>query len=257
MRRALLPLGRPRFATTLVALWFGGVAPAVSQAQPRGGRGYLFEAPRGSVTLRLGASSPQAAGSVFDFVSRQLTVDRGDYRGAAIAADINIAHSPRIETLLSFASASRRVGSEYRNFVDNDDQPIEQATSFRRTPLTAGVRLNLVSSGRRVGRLAWVPTAVVPWVAAGGGVTNYRFQQNGDFIDFRTNDVFTSTLTSSGWAPTAFGAAGVSWRVRPSIALLSELRYEMAHAPLSRDFDGFDRIDLSALGVTAGLQFHF
>ena len=255
MQSGMLRPARIRRTGWLVLLLF--IFPSVGHAQPRGGRGFLFKAPSGSLTLRLGASSPQATSELFDFVSRQLTVNRADYRGAAFAADVAIAHSPRIETVLSIASSSRRVGSEYRDFVDTDDQPIEQATSFRRTPLTAGLRVNLVPSGRRIGRLAWVPAAVVPYVAAGGGVTSYRFQQNGDFIDFKTNDVFTSTLTSSGWAPTVFGAAGIGWRLRSSVALVSELRYDRARAPLSRDFDGFDRIDLSALGVTAGFQFHF
>jgi len=159
--------------------------------------------------------------------------------------------------VLSVGVASRRAGSEYRDFVDTDDQPIEQRTAFRRVPMTAGLRLNLLPSGRQVSRLAWVPATVVPYVAAGGGITFYRFHQEGDFIDFKTNDVFPMTLSSSGWAPSLFGAAGLGWRLRPGVSLVSEVRYDRSRAPLGRDFDGFDRIDLSAIGLTAGFQFHF
>ena len=105
-------LWRP--ATLRRASWFTLLLiglPSLGDAQPRGGRGYLFDAPHGSLTLRLGASSPQAASEVFDFVSRQLTVNRADYRGAAFAADVAIAHSSRIETVLSIASSAAQVAS--------------------------------------------------------------------------------------------------------------------------------------------------
>ncbi|MFO0093628.1 MAG: hypothetical protein ACK54K_04905, partial [Gemmatimonadaceae bacterium] len=136
-------------------------------------------------------------------------------------------------------------------------RPIEQRTQFRRVPLTAGLKWNLRPAGRTVSRYAWVPTRLVPYVAAGGGLMHYRFGQSGDFVDFRTNDVFGETLRSSGWTGTVYAAAGATWSLNPTVGLTSELRYDRARATLGRDFEGFDPIALSGVGLTAGLLFRF
>jgi hypothetical protein len=248
-----------RRLTAIVAATGALMLPAITPlpAQPRGGDGYLFERPRLSLALRVGAARPNAAGDLFDFISRQLTVDRGDYLAPAFSTEMGWRVSDHAELMLGLASSHRRIGSEYRAFVDNEDQPIEQRTAFSRTPLTVGLKWHLTPVGRSVSRLVWIPTRVVPFVAIGSGVTHYRLAQRGDFIDFRTSDVFSSTLAASGWSPSAYGAAGIVWNVAPSVGLTTELRYDAAHGSPGRDFDGFDRINLSGAGVTAGLVFRF
>jgi len=62
----------------------------------------------------------------------------------------------------------------------------------------------------------------------------YSFRQDGDFIDFKTNDVFPSYYASSGWTGTAYGAAGVDYSLGPRFALTSEARYTWSSAELSR-----------------------
>ena len=95
--------------------------------------------------------------------------------------------------------------SEFRHFIDNNDQPIEQTTTFRRVPITIGVKQYLTSTGRSIGKFAWIPSRFAPYVGAGGGTMFYSFRQDGDFIDFQTNDVFPSYYASSGWTGTAYG----------------------------------------------------
>ena len=226
-------------------------------AQPRGGDGYLFRRPHSSLSLRLGAAQPDASSELFSFVSRQLTVDRGDFLGLSGMADFSVALTGPLELQLAGGFTNRRIGSEYRDFVDNNDQPIEQRTHFRRVPLTAGLKFNLRPAGRTVSRYAWVPTRFVPYVAAGGGVMHYRFKQTGDFVDFRTNDVFSESLRSSGWTGALYAAAGATWSLNPTVGLISEVRYDRARATLGRDFEGFDPIALSGVGLTAGLLFRF
>ena len=85
----------------------------------------------------------------------------------------------------------------------------------------------------------------------------YRFQQDGDFVDFSTIRVFTDTFDSSGWTPTAQAFAGTDVSLNPRFALTAELRYQWANASLSRDFSGFKAIDLSGLSVTAGVSIRY
>jgi opacity protein-like surface antigen len=144
-----------------------------------------------------------------------------------------------------------------RNWVDNNNLPIEQTSTLLRVPIMAGLRFDLASPGRTLGKLAWVPNRILPYVAAGGGTVFYKFLQKGDFVDSKSLDVFNDELISSAWTPGAYGAVGVEFAVGPSISLTTEARYDKASAKTSTDFSGFDRIDLSGVGVSLGFSIRY
>ena len=85
----------------------------------------------------------------------------------------------------------------------------------------------------------------------------YRFRQKGDFIDMKTMNVFSSLYESEGGAPTAHVRAGADYSLGPRFALTGDAKYTYSRAPLSRDFAGFERLDLSGLSMTAGLSVRF
>ncbi len=230
--------------------------PAALGAQGSGD-GFLFGAPKATLTVRTGAALPTAGGEVFDFVTERLTLDRADFRGTAFAAELGIPMSARLSVQVGVGMMRRTVASEFRDWVDTDDRPIEQQSTFRRVPLTVGGRLHLVPPGRSLSRLVWIPAAVAPYIAAGGGAMWYAFSQSGDFVDFETLDVFRTSVRSSGWTSMAYGAAGATWTLSPRVGLHTEVRYDLARAAMGGDFSGFDRIDLSGLTAGVGLEFRF
>ncbi len=226
-------------------------------AQSRGGDGFLFSAPHATLAIRGGFARPNASSDVFSFVTDQLTVNRADFGGFSLATDLAFRVHSRVDLLLGTGVSTREARSEYRDFVDLDDLPIEQRTTFRRIPITAGLKLHLRPEGRSLGKLAWVPTSLSPYVAAGGGMMYYLFKQDGDFVDYQTLDVFSTKLTSSDVSAMAFGAIGSTYTLTPHIGLNAELRYDHARGMLSSDFRDFSPIDLSGVGLTAGLLFRF
>ena len=117
------------------------------------------------------------------------------------------------------------------------------------------LRFYLAQPGRSIGKLAWIPSKVVPWVGAGGGMMYYRFLQQGDFVDFKTTNVFPSSFESSDWTYTYQGMGGADISLSPHVALRADARYLWAKAQLSRSFTGFDRIDLSGAQATLGLTY--
>ncbi len=234
------------------------LAPAA--AQPRGGEGFLFKRPTGTFSLRIGVGQPNVSADtldVFGFAQQRLTLRRRDFLGLAAAADAGISILPRLDLILGIGITTRRAESELRDFVDLDDLPIEQRTTFRRVPVTAGLKWQVTAPGRSVSSLAWVPARFAPYLAAGGGVINYTFKQEGDFVDFETLDVFNATLTSNGWTGTAYGAAGGTLTLTPSVGLTAEVRYDYARTSLDPTFEGFRPIDLSGVGITAGVLLRF
>ncbi len=240
-------------AAALASAFAGGLAVAKPALAQDSGDGFLFHQPTGSWSLRGGFAMPSARSDIFAFTTSQLTVNRGDFAATEIGAALAFTVTPRLDIVLDLAYSGATKGSEFRNFVDNNQQPIQQTTSFQRTPLTLNARYYLLPRGRQLGHFAWVPNRIVPYVGAGVGMMYYEFEQKGDFIDDSTLAVFSDAFHSGGWAPMAQGLAGVEWSLGPKWALTTEVRYLTGSATPGSDFEGFHRIDLS--GVTSSVGF--
>jgi len=239
-------------AAVLVAGMLAAAPPARAQ---RSGDGFLFHAPTGSFVLRLGVEQPSASSDVFGFVTDELTLRKADFRGLSIGGELNAQLGSRTALVFGAGWSGSSRDSEYQHYVDNNDLPIEQTTSFERVPLTVGLRYYLTSPGVAVGHLAWVPSRYAPYVGGGVGAMWYQFRQTGDFIDLGTMNVFPDTYKTSDWALTAHLNAGVDIALSPRVFLTAQGRYTWARAPLGPDFYGFDRIDLSGLGFTLGVGY--
>ncbi len=111
--------------------------------------------------------------------------------------------------------------------------------------------------GREISTHAWIPATVTPYVGAGAGALHYALRQDGDFVDFVDSSVFTSSFSSSGWAPSAHVFGGLDVKAWKRVYFSGEARYLWSHAGLDRDFSGFDPIDLTGLKVTGGIRFMF
>jgi len=222
------------------------------------GKGFLFGAPSGGITVRAGYAGANAGSDIFSFTTSELTLNRRDFSSVGWGADLDFSLTPRVALRFTgdFSGMAKR--SEFREWVDNDGMPIEQSTTFGRTSLSAGLKWFLAPNGRELGRLAWVPPRYVPFVGVGVGRMWYEFKQEGDFIDFDDNNrVFYDKYVSTNWASTAHVVAGFDWSLNQRWALTTQTKYEWANAELSRDFTGFQRIDLSGFAATAGLHLRF
>jgi len=248
---------RPSFKPTiLLAALALAVLTRPLRAQT-GGAGFLFDEPRGSLTLRGGLGLPTTSSEVFTFVTGELTLGKNDFNSGTLGADFSVRLSPRLDAVVSLLYSGTRSRSEFRNWVDQNDLPIEQTTVFERMPVTTSLRYYLSPRGRRIGRLAWIPARLAPYVGVGAGAMWYRFRQSGDFVDFQTLNVFGDQYESSGWTFTAHALAGTEIAVGPRFYLTGEARYARSRAGMEQDFVGFDRIDLSGVYATAGVAVRF
>jgi outer membrane protein W len=242
------------FLASFAASALAVVQPARAQDA---GDGFLFQRPSGSWSLRGGVAMPSAGSDLFSSTTSNFTVNRGDFRALDFGADLAFTVGPRLDLVLDVSYSGMSKGSEYRDFVDNKQLPIEQTTSFQRTPVTVSARYYLSDRGRQIGHYAWVPNRIVPYVGAGVGAMSYEFDQKGDLIDNSTLAVLPDALRSGGWAPMAQLFAGAEWSMGPGWALRTEARYLTASATLSSDFVGFHRIDLSGMTTSVGFFVRF
>jgi hypothetical protein len=231
------------------------LAPAALHAQDSG-NGYLFGDPAARLNFRVGYARASANSDLFQETTDLLSLSKSDFSGPTFGGELAFRLSPRVD--LSFIADYEGVtlNSHYRHFVDNNGKEIEQTTTFQRVPMTANLRLYLTPRGRSIGRLAWIPAGVVPWLGAGAGGMWYRFRQEGDFVDFaNNNNVVPLKVMSSGVTFAAQGMGGVDITLTPHVALTGDARYIWAKAGPGADFQGFQKIDLSGVSMTLGLTF--
>ncbi|MBV9881261.1 MAG: outer membrane beta-barrel protein [Gemmatirosa sp.] len=239
----------------------GALSLAALAAAPLGaqgsGNGFLLGTPVGSLSLRAGYDRATASSDVFRDATTFLTLNKGDFSSMTLAADLGVRISSRLDFMLGTAVSGTSARSEDRKYIDNNDLPIEQTTKFMRVPVTAGLKAYLTPRGRSVGKFAWIPARIAPYAGAGVGLMWYRFEQTGDFTDYKTLDVFSNTYTSSRWAREAHAMLGTDYSITPRLALTGEVRYTWGSSPLSEDFSGYRPIDLSGAAATAGLTVRF
>lgn len=244
-------------ATFLAAASLLLVAAPPARAQLGSGVGFLFRVPTLRLALSGGFAAPRGESDVYDFLTSELTLDRGDFASAAFGVSAALRVAPRVEVGLNTTFTGRSAGSESRNFVGEDDLPIVQTTSLDRLAIMATGRLSLVAPGRAIGRYAWIPNRVVPFVGGGAGPVWYRLRQSGEFVDNETLDIFEDQFESKGWSLGATGIGGADISLSPRFGLTVEGRYLWARGPTNGDFSTFNKIDLSGYDASIGLFVRF
>jgi hypothetical protein len=219
---------------------------------------FFFAPPRGSFSVRGSWDVLQANSDWFGFVRQQLTLDRGDFSLFGIAGDVNVSLTPRFDLVVGADYFGQSTDSEYRDFVDNLRQPIQQTTRLREGSVTGGVRYALRERGRAISSLAWIPTRIVPYVGGGGGFIWYNLEQYGDFVDFTDFSVFGDLLPSNGIGPTAYVQAGADVQLVKRLYVTFDARYKWAKSQLDDVvWTGFDPLNLGGVKLSTGLSFSF
>ena len=232
------------------------LAAAPARGQTGSGDGYLFGMPNAQFTLRAGYAQPGASSDLFTESFTDFTLSKRNLGSMDLGAELGIRLAPRLDLTLGAEFAGRSSKSDYRRFEDNNNQPIEQTTTFQRVPLTAGLKAYLTPRGRSVGTLAWIPASISPWIGAAAGTTWYRFRQEGDFIEPSTLVVYPDKLESSGWGLAWQGMAGVDLSLSARTAVTLDARYTKSHAALDQKyFKGYEDLDLSGASIALGLTF--
>ena len=85
---------------------------------------------------------------------------------------MNATSLPVTVAIPGFTATTSGLANEFRDWVDNNDEPIEQETKFRRLPLTVALRYYLTDRGRAVSQFAYIPNRYAPYVGVGGGAKN-------------------------------------------------------------------------------------
>jgi len=235
-------------------------APSVAAAQSGATPDFLFGRPRASIGVRGSRVFARAGSDLFRFVEQNLTVDRNDFDAPAVAADLGIRITERLDAVFGVDVSQKSIASEYRHLVDNNRQPITQSTRLREVNLGGSVRVALTPRGRGISRFAWIPARVTPYAGGGGGALWYELTQSGDFVDALApppQPIFSDLFQSKGWTPSAHAFGGVDIRFWRAWYMTFDGRYLWASARLGRDFQRFNPVDLAGFRLSAGVNVLF
>jgi opacity protein-like surface antigen len=219
--------------------------------------GFRIRAPKIFLGGHLGLNMPRAESDLFGMITRELTLVKSDFRSPSFGFDLGVPFHPHFATVFSFDYARSSPHSESRDFMEENGDPITQATRFSQIPVTVSLRYYPVKFGETVGSYAWVPTRLLPYIGGGVGFLHYNFSQRGSFVDRETLNIFNDDLSSQGTVWTHHVFAGTDFSLSPSVFVNGEARYSLAEAGLSGDFKGFKPIDLAGFKIQAGIYFRF
>lgn len=231
------------------------VLPAAVSAQ--GGPGFLFDRPRVSIGFRTGYALPRISSPLFDDARERFNLNRFDFDAPYVGAEIAARVAERWDVALGVGWSQAESRSHYRNWVEEvgtQRLEIEQENRFRTVSSAIGARYYFGDRGRTIGRFAWVPSRITPFVGAGAGVTWYEFEQLGDFVVEATGDIFADELTTDGSGATAYAGLGAELSLGKQFFLSAEGRYSLASGGVRGQYAAYDGIDLSGLQIITGVS---
>ena len=198
--------------------------------------------------LRLGGFGPRGHSDLFGDIEELFGARPEDFRGFTGGAEYSIGLGDKFEVGLHLDGYGRSITTEYRDFVRDDGSPILQELQLAIVPL--GVSVRALPFGARA--------RVSPYVTVGGDVYFYQYEEQGEFIDFFTDDLdigfdaFESDGATLGW----HAAGGLRVAVNHDFSITGEVRWQRAETDMNDDF-GLNTIDLSGISVTVGAHLRF
>jgi hypothetical protein len=235
-----------------------GVATALPVAlRAQGGDGFLFNSPNVSLKFESGYGWQSASSDIYDWVMQEHTIGRRDFDAPYFGGELALGVTEQLEVAIAVGYQSGSVYSEYRDWVDTDNLPINQTTTLKQIPAVASLKFYPFPRGRQIGRFAWVPRTFNPFVGGGIGFVSYDFEQVGDFVDYETLDIYYDRITSGGESFLARAQAGFNVSLGNQFVLTFEGRYNWSDTPMEGGFVGFDNIDLDGLQAIGGLAIRF
>jgi hypothetical protein len=251
MRRAV-------FVIAAATMLLPASTPPVAARPP--GPPQPFQPQESAFQIRLGAFMPAGDSGFWADTEDVFTLDASDFDDFVLGLTFVRPVSNEVEIGLNVDFFEETVRSEYRGFVDENGFAILHDTQLSLIPLTADVRF--LPGGRyRIrpgGRQIVKP---VFYVGAGLGLTFWKYEEQGDFLDFTFDppEIFYDRFVDDGVAFDVHLLAGVEIPMSRRTNLLLETRFSASDDRLGGDFGDLSEtnLDLGGSSIYGGLSFRF
>ena len=226
-----------RRATVVLTLLTLAAVPVVSEA--------------GSLDIRGGAFFPETHSNLFVddaalYIKDGRPLKKSDWVGFLGGVQYNMKLNPMAELGFSIDGYWRSFDTSYRDFTGESDREIFQ--TLRLTTVPIAVQLRLGPTGRQLS----------PYVAVGGDMIPYQYEEYGDFIDFDTasHPIIPDSFISEGVGWGFHVAGGIRAPINHDMSVNAEVKYQWCKDDMPDDFVG-NEIDLSGFTATLGVNIRF
>lgn len=178
-----------------------------------------------------------------------LAFDVRDFNNGTFGGEVHVGAGPFLEAGVGVGFYQRTVTSVYRDFVDASGFEVVQDLKLRQVPVNFTARV--FPFGR--------DAAVQPYVGGGIALVNWRYSEEGEFIDFNNQgEIFRDRFVDQGNTVAPLAIAGIRFGSRSGVSVGGEFRYQGGKADLDRDL-GFagDTLDLGGYSGLFTVQFKF
>jgi opacity protein-like surface antigen len=225
--------------------------------------GFSFKKPKIFFGGHAGMNFPQAKGEIFSTAIRDLTLKKSDFQSPTCGFDFGVYINSHFAAVASLDYARATKKTEYRDFVEDNGNPIIQTTRFSQFSFLGTLRYYPRKMGEVVGSYSWIPNRILPYVGGGAGLAHYSFSQQGDFVNSTNYSIFTDLLSTQNPALMTHLSAGLDFVLTRRIIANVEGRYSWAHGDISTGLTGysrdywFDSMDLNGLKTIGSISFRF
>lgn len=208
-----------------------------------------------SVSVRYGQFRPTGNSELYSLVDRALTPGASAFRPALTGGELHLRLRPRWSALIGLEGGDKVVASRSQARPTSGSDVVRQQTRFNLRSLAyVGVewegwrwRTSVASNRERL----------TVSLGAGAGAVRYGVRQWGDFVDVTRGVAYSDDFRSSGQGALGFASLTVDAPIRSWVSLRGQVRQQRASAPMSGDYDRFDRIDLGGTRFGLGLRLRY
>jgi hypothetical protein len=206
----------------------------------------------GALVFKLGSFFPGGDSQVWTLNTETFDFDVGDFNYWMGGVELDLELTNYLDVAIGFDGYNRRVESTYRDFVRDGGAEIPQNFKLKVLPITGGLRLLPLGKFRKL----------IPHVAVGTGLYYFDYQEEGDFIDGTSFEVFPGTFHDRGFVPGLQAGAGAEYMFSEGIEpgegwyLFGQFRRHWVSAELAGDFTG-EKLDLGGAEIAFGLSLRF
>ncbi len=198
-----------------------------------------------SVNIRAGVFIPSMESDLWDINQSNLAFSKADMVDIYYSAEYEQFINKVIALGIEGGVYKQEIFTAYREFVFEDDSPIEQNLSLRITSLELNIKLYPLG----------IRKAIYPYISAGPGVYFWKYEQWGWFIDTIEGTVDQGFADTSRVALGFNAKAGFVVRIGKTTGLSFEGKYLYLKDELSDLFQDFDKLDMSGLSFNFGIHF--
>jgi outer membrane protein W len=136
--------------------------------------------------------------------------------------------------------------SQYSEYEYDDGTPIFQNLSLEILSLELDLKIYPIGHQRYF----------CPFIGAGVGIYHWKYEQWGEFINFDDDTVEEGYADTSTYTPGFNVKGGFTFRIRRSVGISFEAKYQYLKGELSSFFEGFDKLDLNGVLFNLGINFY-